>query len=363
MGVVRWLEPAAVAASPGGPPTLASVSQALTSVFHADMVPMGVVFGALSGVLAWANGAYRHALGAQRDLLARQLETTQRYRAELQEALERVRAQNARLARLEQARRRTTRFMVHDFKTHLGCIIGFAELLMQAPENARVPEHGEAVSRIHRQGLRMMDAVTDLLDLERLQETVTLERCAVSPADLLREATDDVTVPVDRGRIELGPDHRACPPVLADRRLVVRVLSNLATNALKHNPPGTRAVLDAALQDEEGGLVLFSCRDDGKGIPVSLLESVFAEFHSGGRADGPASSSGLGLAFCKAAVEAHGGRIWCETAEGQGARFYFTVPRAEAPAATRLHGVDETLSRGASPAACGEGPRIEAASS
>ncbi len=330
MEVVRWLEPGAIAGAAGRPPTLANLFGALTSVLHADMVPMGLIFGGLSGVLAGVNGAYRLSLGAQRDLLARQLEATDRFRQRLERALERVRAQNVRLARLEQARRRTARFMVHDFKTHLGCIIGFSDLLLRAPADVPMSQHGDALRRIRRQGLRMMHAVTDLLDLDRLQERPQLKRRAVRPTDLLREVADDLGLPVERGRVELGPYHRGCPPVFGDRRLLVRVLSNLAANAVKHNPPGIHIVLDASLLGADPGYVRFSCRDDGLGVPASLLGTVFDEFHSG-LAEGPEASSGIGLAFCKAAVEAHGGRICFETKEGEGASFHFMVPVAQEP--------------------------------
>ena len=75
--------------------------------------------------------------------------------------------------------------------------------------------------------------------------------------------------------------------------------------------------------DESNKHVLFSCRDDGAGIPTEVLPEVFTEFTTTGNA--LCGSTGLGLAFCKSVVEAHGGRIWCENLP-QGARFLFTIP-------------------------------------
>jgi signal transduction histidine kinase len=69
--------------------------------------------------------------------------------------------------------------------------------------------------------------------------------------------------------------------------------------------------------------VLFSCRDDGAGIRQDLLPSIFTEFTTTGNSSG--QCTGLGLAFCKTVVEAHGGHIWCENLE-RGARFLFTIP-------------------------------------
>jgi signal transduction histidine kinase len=75
--------------------------------------------------------------------------------------------------------------------------------------------------------------------------------------------------------------------------------------------------------------VIFSCCDDGAGIPPEVLPSVFNEFT--GTNDPLLESTGLGLAFCKTVVEAHGGRIWCESTPEQGASFCFTVPLPKEP--------------------------------
>jgi signal transduction histidine kinase len=81
--------------------------------------------------------------------------------------------------------------------------------------------------------------------------------------------------------------------------------------------------LDAQLAESRSE-ILFSCCDDGAGISPEVLPSIFTEFAGAGGRSG--DSSGLGLAFCKAVVEAHGGRIWCESMPEQGARFFFTIP-------------------------------------
>ena len=104
------------------------------------------------------------------------------------------------------------------------------------------------------------------------------------------------------------------------------MLVNLIANAIKHNGPETRVVLDA-VTGTESEATLFSCRDDGRGIPDHILESIFEEFSSTGNGD--PESTGLGLAFCKAAVEAHGGKIWCVSKRELGTCFYFTIPDVE----------------------------------
>ena len=108
-------------------------------------------------------------------------------------------------------------------------------------------------------------------------------------------------------------------------RLLTRTLSNLVSNAFKHNGHRTHVFLDAEVWEEEGNTAIrFSCCDDGAGIPPEISPTIFDEFSTTGTQGN--GSSGLGLAFCKAAVEAHGGHIWCENTETKGTNFYFTIP-------------------------------------
>jgi signal transduction histidine kinase len=116
-----------------------------------------------------------------------------------------------------------------------------------------------------------------------------------------------------------------------------RVLANLLSNALKHSPPKTRIEVRAALP-EESGAVQVDVADEGEGIPEAYHQKIFEKF---GQVDtarpGPRLNKGLGLTFCKLAVEAHGGRIWVQSAVGRGSTFSFTLPlqadpvRAAAP--------------------------------
>ena len=122
-------------------------------------------------------------------------------------------------------------------------------------------------------------------------------------------------------------DWRRDKRLFADPRLLRRALCNLISNAIKHNGPDTRVRLDAQVAESRTEVV-FSCRDDGVGIPPEVLPSIFNEF--AGTNDSSGDSTGLGLAFCKAVVEAHGGRIWCESTP-HGARFFFTIPLHKEP--------------------------------
>lgn len=314
MVIFHWLGPSALGKS---------VLDPIASSFLGEMVPMSVVFGLLGGLVATAYSYHHSAISNQRDHLAVQLELNERYRAELERQSELLRKQNEELVRLQEANRRSTRFMVHDFKTHLGCILGFSEILLEKCGSSRDTDTTTALERIRRQALQMMGAVSDLLDLARLQNPSRLREEELRVGDLLREAIEDFSLPAHAKQIRLGPKHAGCPAVRGEFGVLRRVLTNQISNALRHNHPGTRVVVDAELRGQSSE-VLFSCSDNGRGIPADILPLLFRDF--GAEAGLAMSFGGLGLAFCKAAVEAHGGRIWCESSEGAGTRFYFTIP-------------------------------------
>ncbi|TAM57000.1 MAG: hypothetical protein EPN53_00250 [Acidobacteria bacterium] len=321
MIIFRWFDPRL-----SGSMTNPSES-ILTPFFHAfqpDMAPMGLVFGLFSAGIAVIDGVYRLRLARQRDRLAAQLLVNRRYRNELLQQANLLRRQNERLSAMEEANRRHTRFMVHDFKGHLQTILGFSEVLLSKVKPEDDPSTTDALRRIRQQANKMSGAVMDLLEFSRLRESQQLQLRFVEVEGLVRESAADGCLPTHLGSVEVGPARASCPGVMADPDLLRRVLVNLAANALRHNRPGTRVVLDAEATPR--GEVVFSCTDDGQGVPPEIKERLFRDYARGDRSV-DRESTGLGLAFCKAAVEAHGGRIWHESPGGQGARFLFTIPQ------------------------------------
>ena len=112
------------------------------------------------------------------------------------------------------------------------------------------------------------------------------------------------------------------PRVTADRSLILRVLINLLDNAVKFTSAEGRITLGVERTGEE---MLFAVSDTGPGIPSEFRQSVFNRFVRSESAEG-VRGTGLGLAFCKLAVEAHGGRIWAESEVGEGSSLKFTLP-------------------------------------
>ena len=110
--------------------------------------------------------------------------------------------------------------------------------------------------------------------------------------------------------------------IWVDADMLRRVLINLMENAVKYSPPGSLIEVGAAA---EGDQVHFWVQDRGKGIPTEQQEVIF-EKYTRLRREPSTKGLGLGLAFCKLAVEAHGGKIWVDSPPGSGSRFQFTLP-------------------------------------
>ena len=233
------------------------------------------------------------------------------------------------LEELERLRAEFLGMVSHELRTPLATIKGSTTALLSGS-----PDLDPAVmTQFHRimdqQVDHMQDLIGDLLDVARI-ETGTLP-VKPAPADVA-EMVDDARRRFLSGRgrdnllVDLAPD---LPPVMADRRRIVQVLTNLLSNAAGYSPEGSPIRVTAV---RDGVHVAVSVSDEGRGLPAEQLPHLFRKFSridDGGNAGSGIAGSGLGLAICKGIVEAHGGRIWAESdGPGLGARFTFTIPGA-----------------------------------
>ena len=240
---------------------------------------------------------------------------------------------------LEEVERLKSEFLgmvSHELRTPLTSIRGSATTMLDATSDLDPAEMRQFLRIIVDQADSMRELIGNLLDVARI-ETGTLP---VSPEPA------DVAVLVDRARnnfisagginrlnIDIAPD---LPLVVVDRRRIVQVISNLISNAAQHSPESSAIRVIAARREI---FVEVSVLDEGRGIPADRLPHLFQKF-SRVEAGDPEGDTGLGLAICKGIVEAHGGRIWAESAgPGLGARFTFTIPAAEEVAAPLLEPV------------------------
>ncbi len=260
----------------------------------------------------------RRALEVKERLLERHLLLGQEHRR-LQEAYRRLQEEST-------ARESFFEMVIHDLRNLLGVILGALEVLGQEACKAASPDLQEVLRSAEQSAFQMMGLVDNVLGIERLErERLALDRGEVDLLDLIRSTTPLVKARLAAKGLSLVEDlPEALPLVWADWSIVVRVLLNLLDNAIKFTPPGGTITLSAAPGE---GVVQVDVSDTGVGIAPDAWERIFEKFERVRRPGVPQEmGSGLGLAFCKLAVEAHGGRIWVKSEEGAGSQFSFTLP-------------------------------------
>ena len=233
------------------------------------------------------------------------------------------------MAAVEEMERLRAEFLAmvsHELRAPLTSIKGSAATVLGSATDMDPAVVRQFFRIIEEQADHMHALVADLLDVARI-ETGTLP---VSPEPA------EVAALVDRARkafisvggrnnliIDVGPD---LPLVMADKQRIVQVLGNLLSNAAKHSSESSVTRVTAVREDM---YVAVSVADDGRGIPAESLPHLFRKF-SKVQSEQQGGDTGLGLAICKGIVEAHGGRIWAESAGPDlGARFTFTLPMVE----------------------------------
>ena len=227
---------------------------------------------------------------------------------------------------LQQMRENLVHTIVHDLRNPLSNLTVIHRLL----EGFLNPEQRTFLVSARQSVQRMSGLVNTILDLNSLEHgALPLERKPVSLSALIQQVLAFQTpLANERGvnLVDLTPAD--LPALLVDEQLIGRVLQNLVDNSLKFTPSGGQISLEAhsdRIDGHSAALATIIVRDTGPGIPPDLHERLFEKFTTGRT---PGRGSGLGLAFCRLAVEAHGGRIWVDAGPEGGAAFTFTLPVA-----------------------------------
>ena len=230
------------------------------------------------------------------------------------------------------------RGLSHDLKTPLTMIQSGSGFLDQSYEMIDDENRRQLIRDIYDESCDLSDFVSNLLDLTRLEDPKMALNMSV-------ESVDDILFSVAQklerrlGEFDLQIRHQdQLVLVEADVELLCQVFINLIDNAITHNPPGTKVIVDYVSYDD---LIEFKVSDNGKGISADEQEKIFDDFYSLTSNEDKKRSHGLGLSICKAIVEAHGGHISVENNESGGAAFTFTIPKRK----ERFDGKDDPAGR------------------
>ena len=218
-------------------------------------------------------------------------------------------------------------FIVHDLRSPLANVIIGLETLQEINAETDDPMQMELITTCRLSGQRMLTLINALLDLARLERgQMPLQIEPVPASYLVETALAEVAAWAGQKKLVLRPQLSSnMPQVQADTGVVVRVLINLLSNAIKFSQPN--AAITVRVAPAEKGQVAFSVVDEGAGIPQAWAAKVFDKFvQVEARKTGQPLGSGLGLAFCREAIEAHRGRIWVETGVSHGTTITFTLP-------------------------------------
>jgi len=257
---------------------------------------------------AWKNGTETFFTGILRDI-------TDRKRVD-----EEVRKMNAELQAANKELEAFSYSVSHDLRAPLRAMDGFSRIL--ADEHAsQLTDEGQRFLRLVRQNAEQMGVlIDDLLAFSRLSRQ-PLKKQNVAPADLARQALEELERDQDGRRVEISIADT--PQCQADPTLLKQVLVNLLSNALKYTRKREVGRIEVGCEERNGEAIYF-VKDNGTGFDMRYADKLFGVFQRLHRAE-EYEGTGVGLAIVQRIIHRHGGRVWAEAETGKGATFYFTL--------------------------------------
>lgn len=246
------------------------------------------------------------------------------YRGALEEKNRQLDSSYRRLQELENLRDQLTHMIVHDMRNLMTGISSSMQILVDDCDGALDQQYANYLHAALISVNNLTTMASNLLDISKMEANemkLSLTEC--DPTDLIGEAMEKLGAIRDSRDIRFNVSQHV-DRVVADRGILLRVIINLLDNAIKFTAANGEISVGV---EPKGEGVLFSIRDNGPGIPVEYHEKIFEKFGQVEiRQEARKYSTGLGLAFCKLAVEAHHGKIWVESEAGVGSVFFFEIP-------------------------------------
>ncbi|HAA20777.1 MAG TPA: hypothetical protein DCP28_19190, partial [Cytophagales bacterium] len=265
---------------------------------------------------------YRRRAAYQNEMLAmvraQKVELEERVMVRSKELIDK----NAKLRQLSRYKEELTHMIAHDLKNPLNIILGLSE----------DPKWGRKSESMKEAGQTMLQMVGNMLDVQKFEEAqMELEWVHLRLHDLVGQATGQVFHALQAKSLMLQNQVPQDCMVQGDEGLILRVFMNLFTNAIKHSSLGDLITVEASISEDDR--ITVSVIDQGQGMDASQIAKVFDKYYQGtGEVSVKGRSTGLGLTFCRLAVEAHGGAIQVTSSPNQGARFTFDLPQGQVEA-------------------------------
>lgn len=216
--------------------------------------------------------------------------------------------------------------MSHELRTPLNSIIGFADVLLTGIDGELNERMQEDVEVIRNSGSHLRELIGDILDMSKIEAgRMELHYEEVDVHQLVNDVLSSASINAEEKQLQLNVElDKGVQCVRADRTRLRQVLWNMVGNAIKFTPQGH---VDIKVQEQNGD-VLFMVEDTGIGIKAEDMAVVFEQFRQADTSkSGTTGGTGLGMPISKRLVEMHGGRIGLESREGEGTRFWFTIPK------------------------------------
>ncbi|MFZ5519404.1 MAG: hybrid sensor histidine kinase/response regulator [Candidatus Zhuqueibacterota bacterium] len=238
----------------------------------------------------------------------------------------------AKLNEIEKIKADFTSMIVHDLRSPMAGVFGLLQLMRQDRIGPVNEKQRQTLSQILGTINKLLNLVNDMLDVSKLESG----RLDVVPKkidfnEVIAEALGNVEILAEEKQIEIRLENFSHPMfVLGDALRLEQVMINLLSNAIKFSPENSQIVIQGqALEDPDqaNGWLKVSVQDSGIGIEEGSREIIFEKYRQTMKGNSKAAKgTGLGLAICRMIVQAHDGKIWVTSQEGQGSTFSFTVP-------------------------------------
>ena len=231
---------------------------------------------------------------------------------------------NDQLRKLEDLQDNLTQMIIHDMRSPLLGITGNLEILEMSSATSMNSHNLEILRNARSSGSALISMVNSLLDVSRLEQGQMPLNVTESDMDVLIQKAIDSLGSLAK-QVSLSYQKQPLPVLVhCDVNLVTRVIANLLGNAIKFTPKGNKVAV--SVERQMGGAKL-CVSDSGKGIPKEYHKKIFEKFGQvDARQQNKMYSTGLGLTFCKLAIEALGGEIGVESEVDKGSTFWFTLP-------------------------------------